>query len=142
MNAQCHCTAHHHHHHHHHNHISFMELGHLLTRSGVTYPEVSSKVSHESFCQLGSIVSFIHLIVCCTTGPKPLPKPALHTVRSRASSFRCEYPLLSLRSSSSFLRLLPRLPVPPIPKASSPHSAIEIFLLQMRVSSPFLKVIQ
>jgi hypothetical protein len=53
---------------------------------------------------------FIHSAVCLTTGPKPLPKPALHIVRSRASSFRCEYPLLSLRSSSSFLRLLPRLP--------------------------------
>jgi len=32
-------------------------------------------------------------------------------VRSRASSFKWEYPLLSLRSSSSFLRLLPRLPL-------------------------------
>jgi hypothetical protein len=32
-------------------------------------------------------------------------------VRSRASSFKWQYPLLSLRSSSSFLRLLPRLPV-------------------------------
>ena len=27
-------------------------------------------------------------------------------------------------------------------KASSPHSAIQSFLFQMRVSSPFLKVIQ
>ena len=25
----------------HHRHISFMELGYLLTRSGLTYPEVS-----------------------------------------------------------------------------------------------------
>jgi hypothetical protein len=32
--------------------------------------------------------SFIHLVVCLTTGPKPLPKPALHIVRSRASSFK------------------------------------------------------
>ena len=30
-------------------------------------------------------------------------------MRSKASSFKWEYPLLSLRSSSSFLRLLPRL---------------------------------
>ena len=30
-------------------------------------------------------------------------------MRSRTSSFKWEYPLLSLRSSSSFLRLLPRL---------------------------------
>ena len=37
--------------------ISFMELGHLLTRSGLTYPEVSSKVYHDSFCQLGSGIS-------------------------------------------------------------------------------------
>jgi hypothetical protein len=53
--------------------------------------------------------SFIHLVVCLTTCPKPLPKRALHIVQSRASSFKWEYPLLSLRSSSSFLRLLPRL---------------------------------
>ena len=30
-----------------------MELGHLLTRSGLTCPEVFSKVCHDSFCQLG-----------------------------------------------------------------------------------------
>ena len=41
----------------HHHHISVMELGHLLTRSGLTYPEVSSKVCHDSFCQLGNSVS-------------------------------------------------------------------------------------
>jgi len=33
-----------------------MELGHL-TRSDLTNPEVSSKAFHDSFCQLGSIVS-------------------------------------------------------------------------------------
>ena len=49
------------------------------------------------------------------TGPKPLPNRALHTVRSGASSLKCEYPVLSLRSSSSFLGLLPRLPVTSIP---------------------------
>jgi len=49
--------GHHHHHHHHNHHISFMELAHLLTRSGLTYPEVSSKVYHDSFCRLGSSVS-------------------------------------------------------------------------------------
>ena len=31
---------------------------------------------------------FIHLVVCLMTGPKPLPKQALHIVRSRASSFK------------------------------------------------------
>jgi hypothetical protein len=44
-------------HHHHHHHISAMELGHLLTRSGLTYPEVSSKVCHDSFCQMENSVS-------------------------------------------------------------------------------------
>ena len=34
-----------------------MQLGHLLTRSGLTYPEVSSKVYHDSFRQMGSSVS-------------------------------------------------------------------------------------
>ena len=42
---------------HHHHHISVMELGHLLTRSGLTYPEVSTKICHDSFCQLGNSVS-------------------------------------------------------------------------------------
>ena len=58
---------------------------------------------------------FIHLAVCLTTGPKPLPKPALHIVRSRDSSFNWQYPLLYLKSSSSFLRLLPRLLATSIP---------------------------
>jgi len=52
---------------------------------------------------------FIHSVMCLTTGPKRPPKRFLHIVRSRASSFKWEYPLLSLRSSSSFLRLLPHL---------------------------------
>ena len=50
--------------------------------------------------------SFIHPVVCLTTGPKPLPKRSLHILRSKASSFKWQYPLLSLRASSSFLRLL------------------------------------
>jgi len=33
-----------------------MELGHLWARSGLTYPEVSSKVCNDSFCQLGNSV--------------------------------------------------------------------------------------
>ena len=52
---------------------------------------------------------FIHSVFCLTTGPKPPLKRFLHIVRSRDSSFKWQYPLLSLRSSSSFLRLLPRL---------------------------------
>jgi len=49
-------------------------------------------------------------VICQKISPKHLPKRFLHTVRSRASSFNSHYPLLSLRSSSNFLRrLLPRL---------------------------------
>jgi len=64
--------------------------------------------------------SFIHLVVCLTTGPKPLPKRVLHIVRSRASSFEWQYPLLSLRPSNSFLRLLHCLPVTSIPSSIVP----------------------
>jgi len=46
----------------HHNHISVMELGHLLTCSGLTYSEVCSKVYHDSFCQVGSSVSLLWVI--------------------------------------------------------------------------------
>ena len=56
-----------------------------------------------------SLPSSSSSVICQTTGPKPLPKRFLHIVRSRASSFNWQYPLLSLRSSSSFLRVLPRL---------------------------------
>ena len=39
-----------------------MDLGHLLTRSGLTYPEISSKVCHESFCHLEDNVSLLWVI--------------------------------------------------------------------------------
>jgi hypothetical protein len=48
----------------HHHHISVVELGHLLTCSGLTYPEVSSTVFHDSFCQLGNSVSLPWVIYC------------------------------------------------------------------------------
>jgi hypothetical protein len=71
--------------------------------------------TEQAYIACSVFIHFIHLVVCLTTGPKSLPKRALYIVRSRASCFRCEYPLLSLRSSSSSLRLLPRLPVTSIP---------------------------
>ena len=40
-----------------------MELGHLLTLYGLTYPEVSSKVYHDSFCKLGSSIS-LPWVIC------------------------------------------------------------------------------
>jgi hypothetical protein len=56
-------------------------------------------------------VSFIHPVVYLTTDLKPIPKRILQTVRSSASSFNFQYLLLSLRSFSSCLRLLLRLPL-------------------------------
>ena len=50
-----------------------------------------------------SIHSFI--LYCLTTGPQPLPKRVLHTVRSSASSFSSQYYLHFLRSSSSCWRI-------------------------------------
>jgi hypothetical protein len=60
------------------------------------------------FSQLFSSLSSSS-VIRQTTGPQHLPKRFFHLMRSRASSFKSEYPLLSPRSSSSFLRLLPRL---------------------------------
>ena len=54
---------------------------------------------------------FIHHVICLTTGPQLPPKRVLHIVRSCASSFNLQYLFVSLRWSSSCLRLLPRLPV-------------------------------
>jgi len=34
-----------------------MELGHVLARSDLTYPEFSSKVCHDTFGQMGSSIS-------------------------------------------------------------------------------------
>jgi hypothetical protein len=80
------------------------EISYLLiseTRYGESLNIIHQQM-HESY-------SFIHSVFCLTIWPKPPPKRFLHIVRSRASSFKWEYPLLSLRSSSSFLRLLPHL---------------------------------
>ena len=47
-----------------------------------------------------------HHAVCLKTGSQPFPQRVLHTVRSIASSFNLQYPLFSLRSSSSCLLLI------------------------------------
>ena len=55
-----------------------MQLGHLLTRSGFTYPEVYSKFYHDSFCQLGSRsvqllsvrLPVVKISPQCVTGPE------------------------------------------------------------------------
>ena len=72
--------------------------------------------------------SFIHSVFCLMTGTKPPPKRCLHMVRSRASSFKWEYPLLSSRSYSSFLRRLPRL----LPTSISPFIFPSITCFRMQ----------
>ena len=52
------------------------------------------------------IHSFIQSVVCLATGPLSPPKRFFHRGRSSASAFNSRYPLFSLRSSSSCLRLL------------------------------------
>ena len=54
----------------------------------------------------------IHYIVCLATGLQPLPKRVFHRIRSSTASFKFQYLLLTLRSPSSCLLLLPRLPLP------------------------------
>ena len=74
----------------HHHDISVMELGHLFTRSGLTYPEVFSKVCHDSFCQLGNSVSlpwviyyeafYLHVVSSFSCIPVIRPKLALFLI--------------------------------------------------------------
>ena len=64
----------------------------------------NSRVYHIDTCPF-------HSTVCLTTGPQLLPKRVVHRMRSSSSSFNLQYPPVSLRSSSSCLRLLSRLPV-------------------------------
>ena len=71
----------------HHHHQSVMELGHLLIRSGLTYPEVSSKVCNDSFCGLWSSVSlpwviyfeafYLHVVSSFSCIPVICPKLVL-----------------------------------------------------------------
>jgi len=67
-----------------------MELGHLLTRSGLTYPEVSSKVCHDFFYQLEKGVSlpwviyyeafYLHVVSCFSCIPVICPKLVLFLI--------------------------------------------------------------
>ena len=54
---------------------------------------------------------FFSFSVRLTTHPQPFAQRVLHRVRSSASASNFHYPRISLRSSSSCLRLLPRLPL-------------------------------
>jgi hypothetical protein len=89
-----------------------VKISTTCTSGGVAKCLVPGKCNAILACNRYSFVhsfihSFIHSSVMChTTGPQPLPKRFLHLMRSRASSFKWEYPLLSPRSSSNCFRLL------------------------------------
>jgi len=71
-----------------------MELGHLLTRSGLTFLEVSSEVYHDSLCQLGNSVSlswvvfheafYLHVVSSSSCIPAVYLEPVLFLI-----SFQC-----------------------------------------------------
>ena len=75
----------------------------------INAPFVTSSTERTMQNHIYIYISSSSSVICQTTGTKPFAKRFLHIVRSRASSFNWQYPLLSLRLSSSFLRLLPLL---------------------------------
>jgi hypothetical protein len=75
-------SGHHHHNHHHHNHhhqLAIMQLGHLLTRSVLTLPEVSLVVSFGFFnllvCSvlLSSVICYEEFCLHVATNSFPIP---------------------------------------------------------------------
>jgi len=75
--------------HYHQYHLYFMELGHLLTHCGLTYPDVSSKVYHDSFCQLRSSVSLLWVIYSPSSS---LSSHIFHGVGPLVDPFRSHVP--------------------------------------------------
>jgi len=85
--------------------MSVMGLGHLLTRSGLTYLEVSSGVCHDSFCQLGNSVTNINTLNLWV--PKLCPS---HCIRNRRRRFDTEavsevYPVQYCRTGGQVQKL-------------------------------------
>ena len=103
-----------------HQHYRFVMWRHV---SWYVYPSVSDKPAASIFriylhrwqsyqVSLKWYTLVIHSSEVCLTCPQPLPKRVLYQVRSSASFFLSfQYPLVSLRTSSSCLHLIPRLPV-------------------------------
>ena len=103
---------------HHRHHISIMELGHLLTRSDLTYPEVSSKFCHNSLCQVQNSVSlpwviyyeafYLHVVpsFSCT--------PAIQKICPASFRDTCQllkFPLNGLRAQSRVSPVVRFLPL-------------------------------
>jgi len=87
-----------------------MKLGHLLTRSGLTYLEVSSEVCHDSFCQLGNSVSLsravcreafcLHVVSSSSCVPAVYLEPVLFLIPLQCVNLFCNlsqvYPAILL----------------------------------------------
>jgi len=79
--------------------MSVMESGHLLTRSGLTYLEVSSEVCRDSFCQLGNCVSLswvvrreaflLHVVSSSSCIPAVFPEPVLFLIPLQCVKLFC-----------------------------------------------------
>jgi hypothetical protein len=115
-----------------------------VTVSPTTVQSVLPPVYHRDIYRMIWTVSIIqanhhHSAACLSTGPSPLPKPVLHTVRSSSSSFNLLYYIASL---SSRLRLLPHLSVTyslpspfPKPVLHAVRSSASSFNLQYFIAS-------
>jgi len=62
-----------------------MELGHLLTRSDLTYPEFSSKAYRDSFCQMGSSETL-------STGMEQMPSVSMPVQRLKVAILPLDLP--------------------------------------------------
>jgi len=81
---------------------------HAMCESAFSVTKIGTyKYINHSFIHSSSI----HSLVCRTSGPLPLPKLFPDRLPSSASSFNVQHSLVSVKSSSSCLRLLSRLPL-------------------------------
>jgi len=86
--------------------IYIMQSSHLLTRSGLTYPEASSKVCHDSFCQLGNSVSlpwviyyeafYLHVVSSFSCIPVICLKLVLFLLENLSSFFPWDLPVVEI----------------------------------------------
>jgi len=88
----------------------------LLTRSGLRYPEVSSKFYHDSFCQLGSSISlpwviyfdafYLHVVSSFPCFPVICPKLVLFLTPLQFVHLLCNLPKYILLFNSCISSLL------------------------------------
>jgi hypothetical protein len=79
------------------------------TRVSYNASRTFTRVFHGHSIGNYSLLQFIHsfILVCLTKGPRPLSQWVFHSVRSGVPSLNFKYPPFSLRTSSSYLHLLP-----------------------------------